>query len=195
MSEMQVIRQQVIDEWQQTIQDARARLGPLFSPSDYGSAEDAAAAFDMGYRYVPIAETPAILQHLAADTYQADLERTRKETEKELEAFREHLRVTLFEIVENMRKTLMKPDGEKRVFGKRFFKRLDEFLGTFDSKNLSDDGALQGIVNQLRMVANGTDVAALKQSSETQASLDASLSEITDVMTDMIQDDGRMIDL
>jgi hypothetical protein len=196
VSDIEIVRQGLVDDWQQIIDDGQKRLGDLFDPSDYGSALDAAAEFSMGYRYTPIAETPAILSYIAAETYKADLERTRSETKKELEAFRGHLRETLFEIVENMRKTLTKPDGEKRVFGKRFFKRLEEFLGTFDSKNLSDDGALQGVVSQLRLVANGTDVDALKTSSEAQASLDVSLEAVTGVMTEMVQDDGsRMIDL
>ena len=190
VSEIAIVRQGLVDDWQQIIDDGQKRLGDLFDPSDYGSASDAAAEFSMGYRDMAIAETPAILSYIAADTYKADLERTRDETKKELEAFRGHLRQTLFGIVETMRKTLTKPDGEKRVFGKRFFKRLDEFLSTFDSKNLSDDGALQGVVSQLRLVANGTDVGALKTSSEAQASLDVSLEAVTAVMAEMTQDDG-----
>ena len=136
-----------------------------------------------------------MLQHIAADIYEQDLERTRKETEKELESFRSSLRVTLLEIVDNMRKTLMKPDGEKRVFGQRFFKRLDEFLDTFGTKNLSDDGALASVVTQLRDVANGVDVKLLKDSHDEQSALDTSLSQIGDAMASMIQDEGRAIDL
>jgi hypothetical protein len=145
---------------------------------------------------VPIAETPVILQHLAADTYKADLERSKQETEKELQAFRDDLRLTLLGIVDNMREMLQRPDGEKRVFGQRFFKRLDMFLETFQTKNLSDDGALAEVVSQLRDVANGVNVKELKASGDVQAALESSLAEIGDTMTAMIQiDGGRAIDL
>ena len=147
----------------------------------------------MTYRYTSIATTPTMLQHIAADIYEQDLERTRKETEKELESFRSSLRVTLLEIVDNMRRTLSKPDGEKRVFGQRFFKRLDEFMEGFDTKNLSDDGELAAIVKQLKSVANGTDVTTLKSDETLQGHLNEQLEDITHAMASMIQDDGRII--
>ena len=196
MSQIEGCRARIESEWPKIIADARTRLGELFDPSDYGSAAQAAQEFEMSYRYVPIASTPEILQSVAADTYKADLERSKAETTKELEAFRQHLRGTLVKIVDNMRETLSRPDGERRVFGKRFFVKLDDFLGTFDQKNLSDDGALKDVVKQLRKVANGTDVATLKTSEEMQAALDTSLASISEHMTSMLQnDEGRMIDL
>lgn len=188
------IREKLFAEWDEVIEDAKERLGDLFDANDYPSADKASAEFDMTYRYTSIATTPSMLQHIAADIYEQDLERTRKETEKELESFRSSLRVTLLEIVDNMRKTLMKPDGEKRVFGQRFFKRLDEFMEGFDTKNLSDDGELAAIVKQLKSVANGTDVTALKSDETLQGHLNEQLEGITHAMASMIQDDGRMID-
>ena len=188
------IREKLFAEWDEVIEDAKERLGDLFDANDYPSADKASAEFDMTYRYTSIATTPSMLQHIAADIYEQDLERTRKETEKELESFRSSLRVTLLEIVDNMRKTLMKPDGEKRVFGQRFFKRLDEFMEGFDTKNLSDAGELAAIVKQLKSVANGTDVTALKSDETLQGHLNEQLEGITHAMASMIQDDGRMID-
>jgi hypothetical protein len=195
MAELDTIKEALKAEWQEVIAEARDRLGDLFNLSDYGSADEAASQYAMSYRYVPIATTPTILAYVAADTYKADLERSKKETEKELQAFRDNLRLALLGIIDNMRATLQKPDGQKRVFGKRFLKRLDEFLDTFGTKNLSDDGALASVVTQLRDVANGVDVTALKESSDVQAALDTSLAQIGDAMATMIQDDGRSIDL
>ena len=195
IDELATIKESLKAEWQDVIAEAHTRLGDLFNPSDYCSADAAADQYTMSYRYVPIATTPDILKHVAADTYKADLERSQKETEKELQAFRDNLRLALLGIIDNMRATLTKPDGDKRVFGKRFFKRLDEFLGTFSTKNLSDDGALANIVAQLRDVSNGTDVMALKSSTDVQAELDTSLLQIGNAMATMLQDDGRAIDL
>jgi hypothetical protein len=195
MAELDTIKEALKAEWQDVIAEASERLGELFNPCDYCSAEAAASQYTMSYRYVPIATTPTILQHVAADTYKADLERSQKETEKELQAFRDNLRLALLGIIDNMRATLTKPDGQKRVFGKRFFKRLDEFLATFGTKNLSDDGALASVVTQLRDVANGVDIARLTDSHNEQTVLDTSLAQISDAMASMIQDEGRAIDL
>jgi hypothetical protein len=195
MMELETIKEALKAEWQDVIAEASERLGELFNPSDYCSAEAAASQYTMSYRYVPIATTPTILQHIAADTYKADLERSQQETEKELQAFRDNLRLALLGIIDNMRATLQKPDGQKRVFGQRFFKRLDEFLDTFGTKNLSDDGALAAVVAQLRDVANGVDVKLLKDSHDEQSALDTSLAQIGDAMASMIQDEGRAIDL
>ena len=195
VDELATIKESLKAEWQDVIAEAHTRLGDLFNPSDYCSADVAASQYTMSYRYVPIATTPDILKHIASDTYKADLERSQKETEKELQAFRDNLRIALLGIIDNMRATLTKPDGDKRVFGQRFFKRLDEFLGTFGTKNLSDDGALADVVTQLRQVANGVDVNELKTMKTVQAALDTSLSQIGDAMATMIKDEGRAIDL
>lgn len=193
--EMKTLKKELKSQWSEIINEAKDRLGKHFDPSDYPSAERAAASYDLSYRYVPIADTPEILKTVAADAYKEDLERSRKETEKELQAFRDALRLTLLGIIDKMRATLTKPDGEKRVFGQRFFKRLDEFLDTFETKNLSDDGALSAVVLQLRQVANGVDIKDLKGSVETQVKLDTSLIKIGEAMSSMIEGEGRAIDL
>ena len=195
LAELENIKETLKDEWQDVIEEAKERLGDYFDSSDYCSAESASKQFALIYRYMPIDSTPDILKHVAADVYKADLERSKKEIEKELQAFQDNLRLTLLGIIDNMRATLTKPDGDKRVFGKRFFKRLDEFLETFNMKNLSDDGALANVVAQLREVSNGTDVMALKSSIDVQVALDTSLLRIGNAMATMLQDEGRAIDL
>ena len=194
-AEMELLKDELKAEWKAIIAEAKKRLGKHFDPNDYRSADAAAAAYDLNYRYVPIADTPEILKTIAADAYKEDLERSRQETEKELEQFRDSLRLTLLGIVENMRQPLTKPDGEKRVFGQRFFKRLDNFLGTFDSKNLSDDGALKKVVEQLRKVSQGVDIGDLKKDADIQAEMNSNLHQITKTMKEMVKEDGRMIDL
>jgi len=193
---MTKVRGQLLKEWPTIIKDAKERLGDLFDKDDYSSPETASHEMRMAYRYVPIAETPEILKTIAADTYKEDLERAKKETEKELESFRLHLRSALLQIVENMRKTLQKPDGDRKVFGQRFFKRLDEFMETFDVRNLSDDGELQKVVAKLKKVANGVDVKELKDDKAIQKKLNTSLSGIDSSLKKLVEEgDGRMIDL
>jgi hypothetical protein len=193
---MSTVRQTLNDEWPGIIEDAKERLGDLFDPNDYGSPDMASSEFKMSYRYTPIAETPAILKTVAADMYKEELEKAKKETEKELESFRLHLRSALLEIIENMRRTLQKPDGDRKVFGKRFFKRLDEFLETFAVRNLSDDGELQKVVAKLKKVAIGVDVGELKADATVQSKLDKSLTGINTVLKGLVEEgEGRMMDL
>jgi hypothetical protein len=195
-SSMTSVRERLKVEWPEIIKDAQKRLGDLFDPSDYSSDAIAASEMRMSYRYVPIAETPEILKNVAADTYKEDLERAKKETEKELESFRLHLRSALLEIIENMRRTLQKPDGDRKVFGKRFFKRLDEFLGTFAVRNLSEDGELQKVVAKLKKVAIGVDVVELKADATVQSKLDESLTGINTILKGLVEEgEGRMMDL
>jgi hypothetical protein len=193
-TELIEIRQQLTDEWPSVIADAQERLGNLFDPRDYDHPEHAAKELNLEYRYVPIANTPNILKGVAAEIYQADLERSKVQAENELEAFRAHLREALLEVIQNMRKTLTKPDGEKRVFGQRFFKRLDEFLNTFSTLNLSDDGEMAAVVEQLRTVAAGSDPVALKASDASQLALDKELESIT-VSLEMMVEEGRAFSL
>ena len=193
---MESVRTNLQKEWPSIIKDAKERLGDLFEAEDYMSAEVAVNELQLNFRYMAVAETPAILKTIAADVYKDDLERAKKETEKELEAFRLHLRAALLEIVETMRKTLQKPDGDRKVFGQRFFKRLDEFMATFQVRNLSDDGELKKVVAELKKVANGTDLATLKTDAPTQKSLDKTLKGINTELEKLVEDgDSRMMDL
>jgi hypothetical protein len=195
-SSMTTVRENLKSEWPEIVSDARQRLGDLFDERDYVSPEAASGEMRMAYRYVPIAETPEVLKTVAADMYEEDLKRATKETEKELESFRLHLRSALLEIIESMRKTLQKPDGDRKVFGQRFFKRLDEFMTTFEVRNLSDDGELQKVVAKLKKVSNGVDVDELKTDADVQQKLDASLSGINSVLSKLVEEgDGRMMDL
>ena len=193
---MHSVREKLQAEWPSVIKDAKERLGDLFDAADYPSAEEAANELQLSFRYMAIAETPAILKTIAADVYKEDVERAKKETEKELEAFRLHLRAALLEIVENMRKTLQKPDGDRKVFGQRFFKRLDEFMATFQVRNLSDDGELKKVVAQLKKVADGTDLTTLKEDAPTQKALNKTLKGINTELDKLVEEgDSRMMDL
>lgn len=195
-SNMHGVREKLQAEWPSVIKDAKERLGDLFDAEDYPSAEEAANELKLSFRYMAIAETPAILKTIAADVYKEDVERAKKETEKELEAFRLHLRAALLEIIENMRKTLQKPDGDRKVFGQRFFKRLDEFMATFQVRNLSDDGELKKVVAQLKKVANGTDLTTLKEDAPTQKALNKTLKGINTELDKLVEEgDSRMMDL
>ena len=193
---MHSVREKLQAEWPPVIKDPKERLGDLFDAADYPSAEEAANELQLSFRYMAIAETPAILKTIAADVYKEDVERAKKETEKELEAFRLHLRAALLEIVENMRKTLQKPDGDRKVFGQRFFKRLDEFMATFQVRNLSDDGELKKVVAQLKKVADGTDLTTLKEDAPTQKALNKTLKGINTELDKLVEEgDSRMMDL
>ena len=193
---MHSVREKLQAEWPSVIKDAKERLGDLFDAADYPSAEEAANELQLSFRYMAIAETPAILKTIAADVYKEDVERAKKETEKELEAFRLHLRAALLEIVENMRKTLQKPAGDRKVFGQRFFKRLDEFMATFQVRNLSDDGELKKVVAQLKKVADGTDLTTLKEDAPTQKALNKTLKGINTELDKLVEEgDSRMMDL
>ena len=193
---MHSVREKLQAEWPSVIKDAKERLGDLFDAADYPSAEEAANELQLSFRYMAIAETPAILKTIAADVYKEDVERAKKETEKELEAFRLHLRAALLEIVENMRKTLQKPDGDRKVFGQRFFKRLDEFMATFQVRNLSDDGELKKVVAQLKKVADRTDLTTLKEDAPTQKALNKTLKGINTELDKLVEEgDSRMMDL
>jgi hypothetical protein len=195
-SSMSSVRKNLQSEWPEIVKDAKTRLGDLFNKQDYVSPEAASSEIRMAYRYVPIADTPEILKTVAADMYKEDLERAKKETEKELESFRLHLRSALLEIIETMRKTLQKPDGDRKVFGQRFFKRLDEFMITFEVRNLSDDGELKNVVAKLKKVSTGVDLSVLKSDVDTQKKLDKSLSGINSVLSKLVEEgDGRMMDL
>ena len=193
---MHSVREKLQAEWPSVIKDAKERLGDLFDAADYPSAEEAANELQLSFRYMAIAETPAILKTIAADVYKEDVERAKKETEKELEAFRLHLRAALLEIVENMRKTLQTPEGDRKVFGQRFFKRLDEFMATFQVRNLSDDGELKKVVAQLKKVADGTDLTTLKEDAPTQKALNKTLKGINTELDKLVEEgDSRMMDL
>jgi hypothetical protein len=195
LRDLEDVKENIRADWNATVEDARKRLGSLYREADYGNADETVSKISFSYRYVPIATTPDLLKQVAADIYSDDVERAKVETTRELESFRAGLRAALLEILINMQKTLTKPDGETRFFGRRFFKRLDNFLTAFDSKNLSDDDDLKLLVAKLRKVSQGTDIDLLKDDGLTQDKLNKKLSAIKKAVASMVEEGGRVIDL
>lgn len=194
--EIEVIRAALIKEWPTIIEDAKSRLGKqLYDEQDYANPEWTASELNMSFRYIPIAHTPQILKAVAADVYKDDLERSNQQATAELEGFRDSLRASLLLIVQNMQKTLTKPTGERRVFGKRFFKNLNSFLETFEGRNFSEDGELKKVVASARKVASGYDFPeTLKVDSNFQEALNSQLMDISGQLEGMVEE-GRVIDL
>jgi len=180
-------------EWPQVLDDARERLGDLFSARDYPTVDEVPSLFTLTWRWLPIADTPDLLKAIAADVYEADLERAHQEVEADVATMRAALRGALVSIIASMRATLNKPDGRRRKFGKTFFRRLDQFLGMFDTKNLTGDVSMQALVSDLKRAAHGIDVELLKTDEAAQQALDTELSRVESVLEELSDEHLREI--
>lgn len=189
--ELETLAWALQQEWPKVLADAQERLGDLFNPKDYPTANEVASMFSLRWRWLPIADTPLLLQAVAADVHEADLKRAREEVEADLLTMRVALRGSLVEIIRRMRATLTKPDGETRRFGKKFFNRLNAFTEMFEVKNLSDDVTMQALVSDLTRAAQGIDVTTFKDDQSAQVALDAELARIEDVLGELSEEYTR----
>lgn len=176
------------------LNNAQTRLGATYNPDDYHNLRNDIRSIQIGWRWCPIEAAPEILKSLAADVYERDLAKGRAAVSDEVDAMKQALRGALLQTIQSMRKTLMKPSGEKRAFGHRFFSRLNTFLDSFDAKQtLTEDGILGSIVDDLRRIAHGVDPTTLKDDNATQEALNVELHRISEVLEPLVAGD-RQID-
>jgi len=104
-----------------------------------------------------------------------------------MDAGRQFLRALMLELVKHARERLEPgPDGKPKVFRNSLVKNIDEFLDTFQMRNIADDTELAGLVSQMRSLAAGVVPADLRTSDSLRRPWAAELGRIETSISSMI---------
>lgn len=142
--------------------ETAVRLGVQFNPNDYPSVERFRSLFYLEYSYVTF-ETPGRLKAISQALFQSEAEKARKRLESVATECEQTMRAGLLTLVEHLADRLTDaPDGKAKRLSHSTIGHLNDFLATFELKNVTDDSQLAEIVTKARAIMQGVDHKTLK---------------------------------
>lgn len=154
-------RQEMIDAfvaaYRDGIEASRVALGPIFDPSDYPDEDEVRESYWAERTYQQVS-APEVLSRFSPSLYREAETQLREQMESLAAEARVEMRVGLLELTKHLRDALT--PGEDGKSKKLFQSTVDKFnlwLQLFDSRNITGDEQLAGVVSQLRAVM-GEDV-------------------------------------
>jgi len=78
--------------------------------------------------------------------------------------------------------------GKEKTLSKNSVDKVKKFLDGFSLKNVTDDKQLEGIVEQVKTLLDGTDLKANRSSAEFKAKMRDGLASVTAELSTMVQE-------
>jgi len=108
-----------------------------------------------------------------------------------VEEIQQGMRVLLKEYVDKLLGVLKPTDGKKKKLTKSSITKLQDFLNTFNLRNVTDDLQLQVEVDKLKMIMSGVDADKIKESDSLKVDLTAKFAEASTTLTNLVEVTGR----
>ena len=176
------------------VAEALERLGPEGNRADYPPWEKVKAMFTFDVQYLSFA-APTVLGNVSEEIFAREQRKVEAQFKNALEVQLQGLREGMAQLVTAMADRLtVGPGGEKKVFHKSLIENMTDFLNVFDARNLADDRALAGIVDQAKMLLTGVDAKALRTDDEVRKDIAEGFSAIKAQLDSMVvETPGRAI--
>lgn len=182
-------RQELIGDfckvYEQTIAEAKERLGELFNPADYLPLNEVTLAFAFNWQYLNFGAADA-LKGISQAMYQREQKKIEAQMVQASEAIQQMLRVNMASLVNHMVDRLTPKDGKKMVFRKSMMDNIKDFLKTFDELNLSDDKELKKLVEKAQALTEGISPENLKTDEAIRDSMQAGFTAIKTQLDSML---------
>lgn len=167
---------------------AAQRLGSLYNPADYPTADAVEARFVFDWQYVSFG-VPGQLKGISAGLFAAEQEKASAIMKAAAEDITVLMRQTLLEMVSHLQERLTPTDdGKAKILRESAVKNLQEFLNTFDLRNVTDDKALQAQVAKVKALISGTNAEALRNSDLFRDKIRSGMAEVSSVLSTMVED-------
>jgi hypothetical protein len=170
------------------VQETSARLGSVSEWKDYPSRERFRATFGLEHSYVTF-DTPARLKAISAVLFQHEAEKARKRLESVAEECQQAMRAGLLDLVGHLQDRLQPgEDGKPKRLAHSTIGHLNDFLSTFELRNVTDDAELGDIVVKARAVMAGLDHKTLKSDDLVRQTVTAQLADLKAALDPLVVD-------
>jgi hypothetical protein len=172
--------------------EAATRLRALYNPQDYPPLEYVRGQFGFTWQYVSFG-VPEQLREISTRIWEGEREKAAQVMAEAAEEIQQVLRVAMGELVAHMRDRLKDgPEGKPLTFKESTVAKLVEFLGTFEFRNVADDGELQGLVEKARTLLAGVTTDELRTTADVRSRVQQGMAEIAaDLDTMIVKKPGR----
>lgn len=173
------------------VAQAQKDLGPQWVAKDYPSVEDVRKEFDMEWKF-PTMETSEKLKVLSPKLYALEVEKEASKLAVVTEEITQGMRTLMKEYVDKLLDTLSpSTDGKKKKLHASAVVKLQEFLNTFNLRNVTDDAQLGAEVAKLKMLMSGVDADKIKESDTLKADLVAAFDSASKNLDNLVETKGR----
>lgn len=134
-------------------EDARKRLGDLFSEKDFPKVEAFRASFDVVTRIGALPEVGANLSKVSEGLYRRELEKAETARKALVAEITDGIRLAFYELVAGLTESLApSEDGKPKRILATGFDKLKTFVADFQALNVTRDGELDALVKQARAI-------------------------------------------
>lgn len=168
----------------------KAALGELFVRSDYAKADTVEAGFSFIFSYRPVGKVD--LEGISDVIIAREIEKEKSVRLQAVVAWRDAMRESALGMVE-MLFDVLKPqsDGKKRKLHESTVEKLNEFISTYDIRDLAGDVEYQQHINTIKHIMQGVSVEKLRHSDNLKAAVALKLDEVRKSMSILVQETGR----
>jgi hypothetical protein len=167
-------------------EETSKRLGVMSNMMDYPSVDRFRAKFHAEYRYVTF-DTPRRLRAISPALFEAEREKAAQKLQVVADECRLAMREGLQQLVASMVEKLTPgEDGKKRRFHSSLIENFNDFLSTFELRNVTDDAELAAVVAQARAILGGVNAEDVRKNEAIRANLQAGFGQIAERLTPMV---------
>lgn len=194
LNRRKVQRTQLVLEFRKSyderVAEALDRLNGLANSRDYLDANEAASKFGLRWSYMTFA-TPDSLKNLKAGLFEREKQKIEQLVKEATEEIRDVLRLQMSALVKRMvtQLTPREDGGQKKIYDS-LTGNVEDFLDTFNARNLADDVELQKLVDKARKVVrdNGADPESLRNDDFVRMEVKSGFEAINKQLDQMIVD-------
>ena len=170
------------------LEKASAQLGSLYNANDYPTVEQVRAKFSFGWQIVTF-EVPESLKEISEAAFNEEKQKQEATFKAAAEEITALMRQTMFDLVSHLESRLTPgDDGKQKILKESAVKNLQEFLTTFDIKNVTNDKELEAIVQKARALVEGTSAATLRSSDAFREQIRAGMASVKDSLAGMVEE-------
>ncbi|QDU94475.1 hypothetical protein [Lignipirellula cremea] len=168
---------------------ARARLGELFSASDYPPTLLGMFAVEHDY---PSVEPPSYLQQLNPGLYEQECQRVQARFDEAVQLAEQAFVDELSQLVSHLGERLGgQEDGRRKIFRDTAIVNLREFFERFRSLNVRSNEQLDGLVDQCQQIVQGVEPQQLREDGGLRQQVASQLSGVQSILDGLLVDRPR----
>lgn len=144
-------------------QEAKSEQGKQFKDDDFPTAAKIRNAFRITWRFLFIDSAKGLTKEL----YEQERKKAEEEWGETRELVQQMLRAQMAEMVNHLvDKLTPTPDGLRKIFKKGSIDNLNQFLTTFDARNITNDAQLKVLTDKARNLIKDVDPEVLRTNQE-----------------------------
>lgn len=191
LEEYKQTRQGLIEEFMSAYYDlclkAKARLGKLYNPLDYPSAEAIRSKFTFRWNLVKFA-VPESLKMVSEQAYNEECKKAQAQIQDAVSDIVFTMRESLYQLTASLADRLVPgEDGKGKRLTPKVVNGLQEFLTDFDLRNVVNDEQLAKLVTKLKAMLSGVSAESLKANADYKAKIASKLESIAQQAGELVE--------